>query len=80
MMLTCSKCVDNDDGFCDRYGKIVNDDDTCQPVIRVRCSWCGKSTVVRYLESAKSKGTDYKFFCPTCKQERYLREEDIDNG
>lgn len=25
----CGTCVDNDDGFCDRKGILVEDDDTC---------------------------------------------------
>lgn len=25
----CGTCVDNEDGFCDRKGILVEDDDTC---------------------------------------------------
>lgn len=27
---TCGTCVDNDDGFCDRKGILVEDDDSCE--------------------------------------------------
>nr|DAG26137.1 MAG TPA: hypothetical protein [Caudoviricetes sp.] len=26
---TCSTCIDNEDGFCDRNGILVEDDDSC---------------------------------------------------
>ena len=26
---TCSNCVDNDNGLCDRKGILVEDDDSC---------------------------------------------------
>lgn len=27
---TCDTCADNDDGLCDRTGRLVEDDDTCE--------------------------------------------------
>lgn len=26
----CSTCIDNEDGFCDRRGILVEEDDTCE--------------------------------------------------
>ena len=26
----CSTCIDNEDGFCDRKGVLVEEDDTCE--------------------------------------------------
>lgn len=26
----CSTCIDNEDGFCDRKGILVEEDDTCE--------------------------------------------------
>ncbi|MDO5362841.1 MAG: hypothetical protein Q4F03_09380 [Eubacteriales bacterium] len=33
----CSTCIDNEDGFCDRRGILVEEDDTCE-------SWNGNET------------------------------------
>ena len=33
---TCSSCIDNDDGICDRKGTMVEEDDTCE-------KWKGKN-------------------------------------
>ena len=27
---TCSTCIDNDNGLCDRKGILINDDDYCE--------------------------------------------------
>nr|DAO32681.1 MAG TPA: hypothetical protein [Caudoviricetes sp.]DAP83569.1 MAG TPA: hypothetical protein [Caudoviricetes sp.] len=27
---TCSNCIDNEDGFCDYKGILVDEDDTCE--------------------------------------------------
>lgn len=30
---TCKTCIDNDNGFCDRKGILVEDDDQCTEII-----------------------------------------------
>ena len=79
-MKVCGDCMFNDDGLCDRYGRLVNDDDTCVPVIEVKCSWCGKTSKLRKLEPDKSKNSDYSFICWKCKERRYVRKKDVNGG
>ena len=78
-MKECRNCTDNDNGFCDKYGRLVDDDDTCYPIYRVRCSWCGQRTVIKRLREANEKHSAYQFYCPTCRTVRYFRKEDIDD-
>ena len=77
--MKCRTCTDNENGFCDRYGRLVDDEDTCYPVYRVRCSWCGQHTVIKDLQrTERERHADYQFYCPTCRQLRYFRKSDIE--
>ena len=76
--MNCRDCKDNENGLCDRYGHLVDDDDICYPIYRVRCSWCGQRTIIKRLREAENeKHVDFQFFCPTCRQLRYFRKCDI---
>lgn len=36
---TCKTCLDNEDGFCDRKGILVDDEDSCE---KHREDWCDR--------------------------------------
>ena len=76
--MNCRDCEDNENGLCDRYGRLVDDDDICYPVFRVRCSWCGQRIVLKQLMVAAERHADFQFYCPTCRQFRYFRKRDIE--
>ena len=37
---TCSSCIDNDNGLCDRKGILVEEDDTCKEHTAYVENWC----------------------------------------
>lgn len=37
---TCSSCIDNDNGLCDRKGILVEEDDTCEEYTAHAENWC----------------------------------------
>jgi len=67
-MEECRDCAwKNSNSVCEKYGHLVEDDDTCFPVFEVRCSWCGQRTTLKKLKPAeKTEGSrdhsDYEFF------------------
>lgn len=36
---TCKTCIDNEDGFCDRKGILVEDEDSCNKHREGRVEW-----------------------------------------
>lgn len=79
--MNCRDCEDNENGLCDRYGRLVDDDDTCCPIYHVRCSWCGKRSVLKKLirvDLPNKTWQEYQFYCQTCRQTRYFRWRDIE--
>ena len=37
---TCSSCINNDNGLCDRKGILVEEDDTCEEYTAHAENWC----------------------------------------
>lgn len=77
-MKLCGNCEDNEHGLCDRYGRLVEDDDSCEINLTFKCSWCGSLISYRGLKRTKEKHADYSYFCQKCNAMRFIREVDLD--